>query len=505
MAKSKTPSFITEIKLKVSSEQERELLARFQAGRQLYNNCLNEAIKRMELLKNSDAYKQAKKMPKGKQRTEAFKEGRKQYRYSEYDLHSYAAIVAKQSKWIAQKIDSTAQQKLATRAFAASEKVLFGIASSVRYKVPTRFRSMEGKSNKTGIRWKDNQLVWGNLQIDAIIPEDDLILTHGLNSPIKYVRILWRELNGKRRWFAQLVCEGQPFVKPQNYVGDGIIGVDLNVSNVAFVADNQAGLLPFAESVPTFEREIKVIQRSMERSRRATNPDNYNPDSLAKRGNKIVSKKGIAKKGKRKWHKSQKYLRLARKKRELERRKTAYAKSQNRRLVNEILRHGKHIKTENVSVKGWQKRYGKAIGAKSPSFFMSELIRKAASADGSIIKFSCQKTSLSQTHLDGSRNKKSLSDRVHHDVTGIKMHRDLFSAFLARYVDRDTLSLHDAQVEWQRLEPILMEAWELYRQRTSRVGESENKKLDPSFECVSINSGIGSQIVTKGRKATGIA
>jgi len=505
LAKSKTPSFITEIKLKVSSEQERELLARFQAGRQLYNNCLNEAIKRMELLKNSDAYKQAKKMPKGKPRIDAFKEAKKQYRYSEYDLHSYAATVAKKSKWIADKVDSTVQQKLATRAFAASEKVLFGIALSVRYKVPTRFRSMEGKSNKTGIRWKDSQLVWGNLVLDTIIPEEDLILAYGLNSPIKYLRILWRELNGKRRWFAQLVCEGKPFVKLQNYISNGTIGVDLNVSNIAFVADNQAGLLPFAESVPTFECEIKTIQRSMERSRRATNSDNYNPDSLAKKGSRVIKKKGTIKKGKRKWHKSQKYLRLARKKRELERRKTACAKSQNRRLVNEILRHGKHIKTENVSVKGWQKRYGKAIGAKSPGFFMSELIRKAENADGSIIKFSCQKTALSQIHLDGSRIKKSLSHRVHHDLTGIEMHRDLFSAFLARYVDRDTLSLHSAQVEWKRLEPILMEAWELYRQRTSRVGESESKKFDPSLECVSIDSGVSSQIAIAGRKATGIA
>ncbi|BDI19961.1 hypothetical protein ANSO36C_57630 [Nostoc cf. commune SO-36] len=505
MAKSKTLSFITEVKLKVSGEQERELLARFQAGRQLYNNCLNEAIKRMELLKNSDAYKKAKKMPKGKSRTDTFKEARKQYRYSEYDLHSYAAIVAKESKWIALKIDSTAVQKLATRAFAASEKVLFGIASSVRYKVPRRFRSIEGKSNKTGIRWKDNQLVWGNFVLDAIVPEDDLILSHGLNSLIKYVRILWRELNGKRRWFAQLVCEGQAFVKPQNYISSGAIGVDLNVSNVALVAENQAGLLPFAESFPTFEREIKAIQRSMERSRRTANPDNYNPDSLAKKGNKVVKKKGTIKKGKCKWSKSQKYLRLARKKRELERRKTAYIKSQNRRLVNEILRHGKHIKTENVSVKGWQKRYGKAIGAKSPGFFMSELIRKAENADGLVIKFSCQKTALSQTHLDGTRYKKSLSDRVHYDVTGIRMHRDLFSAFLARYVDRDTLLLHSAQVEWKRLEPILMEAWELYQQRTSRVGESESKKFDPSFECVSIDSGVSSQIANTGRKATGIA
>lgn len=505
MEKSKTPSFITEIQLKVSNQQERELIARFQAGRQLYNACLNESMARMELVKNSQAYKSAKKLPLCKERDEAFKQVRVAYRYSEYDLHAYVNLTAKSSKWIQEKIDSNTQQKLATRAFKASEKVLFGLAKSVKYKVPTRFRSMEGKSNKSGIRWKSNQLVWGKLAIDGIIPDDDCVIRHGLNSTIKYVRILWRELNGKRRWYAQLICEAQPFLKPQNYVSSGTVGIDLNVSNVAFVADSHAGLLPFAEGVPTFEREIKTIQRKMEHSRRATNPDHYNPDFLCKKGNRTVKKKGTIKKGRRKWNQSKNYQKLARKKRELERRKTSYAKSQNRRLANEILRHGKDIKTENVSVKGWQKRYGKAISAKSPSFFMSELARKAESAKGSVIKFSTQKTALSQTHLDGSRIKKSLSQRVHQDVTGVVMHRDLFSAFLARYVDRDMLSLHSAQVEWERLEPTLMEAWERYKQYTSRVGASESRKSDPSSECISIDSENRSQIAIKGRKATSVA
>ena len=106
------------------------------------------------------------------------------------------------------------------------------------------------------------------------------------------------------------------------------------------------------------------------------------------------------------------YKKTAAKKRNYERRKTAYAQSQNRKVVNEILRHGKHVKTENVSVRGWQKRYGKAISAKSPGFAQSELKRLAENAGGSFTKFSTQKTALSQTHLTGERIKKSLSERV---------------------------------------------------------------------------------------------
>lgn len=36
------------------------------------------------------------------------------------------------------------------------------------------------------------------------------------------------------------------------------------------------------------QREIKLLQRKMERSRRANNKSNYHPDMTAKKGRKIV-------------------------------------------------------------------------------------------------------------------------------------------------------------------------------------------------------------------------
>ncbi|MUG94089.1 transposase [Scytonema sp. UIC 10036] len=462
MARKKTPSFITEIPLIVDSSQEKELLSKFEASRELYNACLNEAMVRMELVRNSETFKTAKKISKSnkKERTEAFSVARQAYRYSDYDIQAYATIVANSSQWIADKIDSNTQQTIAKRAFKASERVIFGRAKKVRFKVSSRFHSVEGKTNKQGLRWKNNELVWGSLKLRAIIDESNPVIMHGLQSPVKYVRILWRNLNGKRRWYAQLINEGNSYQKEKNYVSDGLIGLDLNISNIAFVGDEKAGLLPFAEKVPTYEREITALQRKMQRSQRVNNPDNYEPDFEIKKGHRTVKKKGKVKKGKREWKRSRNYKKVAQKKRELQRKKTAYAKSQNRKIVNEILRNGKDIKTENVSVKGWQKRYGKAISAKSPGFVQSELIRKAEKAGGSVHKFSTQKTALSQTHLDGSRTKKSLSERVHHDVTGIKMHRDLMSAYLSRYVNQDDrLSLQDARNGYRGAESLLLEAW----------------------------------------------
>lgn len=504
MAKAKTPSFITTIPLIVTSQEESELNSRFNAGMRLYNALLNESMVRMNLVRGSDALKDAKKLPKGKERNKAFTVAKKVYRYSEYDIQAYATVVANDSKWIAQKVDSNTQQTLAKRAFQASEKVIFGCAKKARFKVPNRFNSMEGKTNKQGIRWIDDQLVWGRLKLKAIIDPKNPVMMHALNSRLKYVRIIRKEIHGTRRWFAQLICEGVPFKKAANFVTEGIIGLDLNISNVAYVADSHAGLLSFADKVPTFEREIKAAQRKMQRAQRIANPNNYEPDFEGRKGRKIITKKGHVRKGKRKWDKTKQYQKLAARKRELERRKAAYSKSQNRKLVNDILRNGNQIRTENVSVKGWQKCYGKAISAKSPGFFQFELKRKAESAGGSFTKFSTQKTALSQTHLTGKRVKKSLSDRVHYDQTGIVMQRDLFSAFLARYVDEDQLSLQDACEAYPGMESTLLEAWQHYQQSANRVSIAESRSAHPPVEQISSDSEKANQIddLRSGRKVS---
>ena len=495
MPKKRTPSFITEIPLKVDNAQESELLSKFEASRQLYNACLSEAMTRMQLVRDSEAFKIAKKISRTnkKERNDAFTAARQAYRYSDFDLQAYATVGAYESKWIADKIDSNTQQTIAKRAFLASERVMFVRAKKVRFKVPNRFRSVEGKTNKQGLRWKDNQLVWGSLKLRSIIDESNEVVMHGLISPIKYVRLLWRDLNGKRRWYVQLINKGLPLQKEKNYVYDGLIGLDLNISNIAFVGDKKAGLLPFAEKVPTYEKEIAALQRTMQRSQRANNPDNYEPDFEVKKGHRKIKRKGKVKKRKRQWNKSSNYKKAAQKKRELQRRKAAYAKTKNREIVNEILRHGKDIKTENVSVKGWQRRYGKAISAKSPGFVQSELIRKAAKsagrkippgelrekAGGKVHKFSTQKTALSQSHLDGSRTKKTLSERVHHDATGIIMHRDLFSAYLSRHINQnDRLSLENAASRYSGSESILLDAWQKFLNR-EQVSSPESGLIAP--------------------------
>ena len=59
-----TPSFVCEVPLRVSRAQERTLLARLEAARQVYNACLGEARRRVRLVRQSKAFQRARILPR---------------------------------------------------------------------------------------------------------------------------------------------------------------------------------------------------------------------------------------------------------------------------------------------------------------------------------------------------------------------------------------------------------------------------------------------------------
>jgi len=128
MGRAKTDSFILELPLRVSPTQEKQLLARLEAARQVYNGCLGESLKRLALLRQSKVYQAARKLPKGSKkartRTLAFREANGSVGFREYDLHAYA--VQFNHCWIGDHLDIHVIQKLATRAFRAVQQHSFG-------------------------------------------------------------------------------------------------------------------------------------------------------------------------------------------------------------------------------------------------------------------------------------------------------------------------------------------------------------------------------------------
>jgi len=144
---------------------------------------------------------------------------------------------------------------------------------------------------------------------------------------------------------------------------------------------------------------------------------------------------------------------------ELQRRVAASRKRTHGELANQIISKGKVIKTEKLSYKAFQSRYGKSIGRRAPGLFLEKLRYKAANAGGEVIEFSTRSTALSQTCQCGHRRKKALSERWHHcEQCGIRAQRDLYSAYLARFVHENRLDTFHANEAWAGAGVLLEQA-----------------------------------------------
>ncbi len=202
----------------------------------------------VNLIRQSKDFNRAKTLrASNPERKALFKRAREQYDFSEYALHAYSTHIRK--SWLGQHIDSNTTQKLATRAYRSIEKVLFGKSKRVQFKGKNQLESVEGKSNKTGIRWKGEAVEWSGLEQKALITDNDPVILHGLNSKVKYVRLVRRKIQGRNRFYAQLVCEGKPFIKPKNTLGKGVVGLDIGPSTIAIVGDSTEQLKYFADSI----------------------------------------------------------------------------------------------------------------------------------------------------------------------------------------------------------------------------------------------------------------
>jgi len=342
----------------------------------------------------------------------------------------------------------------ASRAFKAVQKVAFGQAKRVRFKGKKQLKSVEGATNKTGIRYKDDGYVlWKGLKLKCIIDPNDKVIVHGLSHRVKYCRIIKRIFNGKTRFFVQLALEGKPLVKEKNKPTNNIVGLDIGPSTIAVVTDKQATLERFCDELKDKQKEIRRLQRKLDRQCRANNPQNYNPD-------------GTIKHGKKTWHESTRYKKTKRKLAELQRKLAAHRKTLHGNLANRILRQGKHVKTEKLSYRAFQKNYGRSVKDRAPGMFMEIIRCKAENAGGSVTEFSTKTTKLSQyCHKCGEYTKKPLSQRIH-TCCNLNIQRDIYSAFLAGSVVENSgespggsiLDTADVSKRWRSTEAVLQRA-----------------------------------------------
>ena len=244
----RTPSFVCEVPLRVTPAQERTLLARLEAARQVRVTCLGQARTRARLVRESKAFQHARTLPRDDPARKAcFREARTQHGFSEYALHSYAQQFG--HSWLGEHLDSLAIQTLATRAYRAANRLLLGKARRVRFKGKHQLDTVEGKTNTSGIRWCGDHVAWTGLKLSARLNRRDSVQAHGLACPVKHVRMVRRKLGERNRFYAQLVFQGTPFQKQEHHLGSGIVGLDLGPSALAVVSEQSARLEPFCPEV----------------------------------------------------------------------------------------------------------------------------------------------------------------------------------------------------------------------------------------------------------------
>src|SRR5262245_61377113 len=108
----RTPSFVCEVPLRVRPREERALLARLEAARQVYNACLGEARKRVRLVRESKAFQRARTLSRDDPARQAlFCAARVQHGFSAYALHAYAKPLG--HSWLGEHLDSLTIQTLA--------------------------------------------------------------------------------------------------------------------------------------------------------------------------------------------------------------------------------------------------------------------------------------------------------------------------------------------------------------------------------------------------------
>lgn len=469
-----SPSYVLELSLDVKKFQQDRLDHYFECGRQIYHACLRELNRRFHHMMQSKAYQHIMKAIRATYQQESKikhlnrqlgrkheisldavrkpwwkkkQELHRQYGLDEYAVHRFVAPMCGR-KGHFKTIPSDVGQKIASHAWQSMENILSGKGKKMHFKKWGQMDTLEGKSNKSGIKYRDGVIQWNHLQLPVILRKRDEYAHLALSqSRVKYCRIKRKTIRGKVRYFVQLVLEGFPPHKIdkqtggwKHAIGIGKVGLDIGTQTLAICSEQQVKLVVLAPHVQRMEREKRQIVRKLDRQRRANNPNKYAEDGTVKKGNP------------EKWVRSQNYLKSLLILKEITRKQAVIRKQDHECLAHDILRLGDEIKVETMYFKALQKRaketkknektgkmqrkkrFGKSIAHRAPSLLLNILRRKLSYHGKNLQEIATPKVKASQyLHIPDEYVKKDLNERWNTMTwknETFRIQRDLYSAFL---------------------------------------------------------------------------
>ena len=237
-------------------------------------------------------------------------------------------------------------------------------------------------------------------------------------------------------------------MKPNHTLGVGKIGVDVGLSKVDyFNEDLVKGTINLAEKINFKQKQVRRLQRKLDRQRRANNPDNYDEKGRCKKGVK--------------WVISNKEADTIVELRELKRQEKSFRRNLHGQVANLLRSLGDKLYIEKCEYDKWQQnkktrrcfgrkwKMSKSVTKRAPGFLVNLLRNKFLYTGGVVNDLDTYKTKLTQTCPQcGNQKKKTLEERKHNcSNCGLMGARDYFSALLAICVNPDTSEINFEEVK----------------------------------------------------------
>ena len=244
----------------------------------IYNALRNIELKKLSILENDNEYSNVihKAYKDWTLEDKALvKNKRKEYKLTRLDLIKDVKPIYKFYK---ETYSSQMAQSVAKRLWQSFNRYFYGdgkCISEMKYS-----DSFESESNINGIIFTGNTVKIMKKEFEVVIP-NDTYTKELLKNKIAYVRIVRLIGKTKDRYYAQVVFQGKlPMKNRKKSIGN--VGIDIGTSTVAVSSNSYVYIDELAKDIKDMKKDYRRLDRKIERSRRATNPDNYNPDGRIK-------------------------------------------------------------------------------------------------------------------------------------------------------------------------------------------------------------------------------
>ena len=399
-----------------------------------------------------------------------------QYKYKFYKMgflskEMYNKSLERHSKYL----DVNIIQSISEDVWKSFESVMFGSGKEVHFIKFGNFNTLRGRDNNRFLRYEidTNELIIGRKNRDIAkknktngthkfdgqlrihIPrnlKDEFEVKAFAEHKIKYCILKKEYIRKKIKFYIEIVFEGEsPNAEKlrKQYNGCGTLGIDVGVQHMATYNDRQlkAKIFEMVEGCNNPHKEIAEIKRKMDRSRRATNKQQFNKDGTIDKGKKCTKR-------------SNRYHKLLLELKELCRKPAAKRELTWQCYSKNVVLDSEEIIVEDDNKKEWQQRlkegkgkhkskkhYGCYIENKAPAKGLELIARKAKYVNIPYRKVSVSSVKATQyNHITDSFEEKKLTDRWNHDDRDTQ--RDLTSAMYLTCIINNKIDKNMVNKKW---------------------------------------------------------